>query len=66
MFKYFARVIFAMSTISVIHVSRAPFIKKFYYKASSINYVALKLRFVEPSFLCYAFFTYRKCYIING
>jgi hypothetical protein len=50
---------------SVIHLSSAPFIKKFYYKASEINYVGLKLRFAEPLPLCYAVFTYRKFYIIN-
>ncbi len=55
-----------MDRTSVIHLSSAPFIKKFCYKLSSINYVALKLRFTEPPPLCYAVFTYRKCYIING
>ncbi len=28
---------------SVIQLSSAPFIRKFYYKASDINYVALKV-----------------------
>lgn len=35
-------------SISVIQLSSAPFIKKIYYKASSVKYVALKLRFAEP------------------
>jgi hypothetical protein len=52
--------------VSVIHLFSAPFIKKIYYKASPINYIALKLRFAEPPPLCYAVYTYRKCYIING
>ncbi len=37
-----------MVRTSVIQQSSARFIKKFYYKASDINYVALKLRFAEP------------------
>jgi hypothetical protein len=40
--------------------------KKCHYKASHINYAALKLSFAELLPLYYAVFTCRKCYVING